>query len=64
MLNKSYYKNNLSVLKVDGPTSAPLTTSKPCVDAYPDCHLIAGTNCHGYQEHCPRVGTNTISFHT
>ena len=46
-------------IKVDGPTSAPLTTSKPCVDAFYDCHLIVENNCHGFQDHCPRVSGTT-----
>ena len=39
---------------VDGPTDAPLTTAKPCVDKYSNCPELAKTNCHGYTEHCAK----------
>ena len=40
---------------VAGPTSAPLTTAKPCVDKYSNCPQLAATNCHSYGEHCAKV---------
>ena len=41
--------------KVGGPTSAPLTTSKPCVDKYSNCADLAKTNCKTYGESCAKV---------
>merc|ERR1712110_1165457 len=38
--------------KVSGPTSAPLTTAKPCVDKYSNCAELAKTNCKAHGESC------------
>ena len=40
--------------KVSGPTSAPLTTAKPCVDKYSNCPDLAKTMCNRYGEHCAK----------
>ena len=40
--------------KLTGPTSAPLTTAKPCRDKYSNCPALAETNCHSYGEHCAK----------
>ena len=42
--------------KVGGPTSPPLTTSKPCLDKYSNCPSLALTNCYKYGESCAKVG--------
>jgi len=44
----------VSCEKVDGPTSAPLTTATPCVDKYSNCPDLAKTNCKAYGEHCQK----------
>ena len=38
-----------------GPTSAPLTTKKPCVDKYSNCPTLAKTNCKQYGSKCAKV---------
>jgi len=40
--------------KVSGPTSAPLTTAKPCVDKFSNCADLAKTNCKAHGEHCAK----------
>ena len=47
------YSNLLT--KVSGPTSAPLTTAKPCVDKFSNCADLAKTNCKAHGEHCAKV---------
>ena len=47
------------ILKVAGPTSAPLTTAKPCIDKYTNCADLAKTNCKANAEHCPQVFIST-----
>ena len=48
--------------KVAGPTSAPLTTAKPCVDKYTNCPALAATNCHNYGEHCAKVSISSAEI--
>ena len=41
--------------KVGGATSAPLTTSEPCVDKSSKCPELAKTNCKQYGSKCAKV---------
>ena len=43
---------------MSGPTSAPLTTAKPCVDKYSNCAELAKTNCKAHGESCAKVVTS------
>ena len=49
-------------MKVSGPTSAPLTTAKPCVDKYSNCAELAKTNCKAHGENCAKVVTDRGLF--
>ena len=40
--------------KVSGPTDAPLTTKKPCLDKYTNCRELARDSCYKNQEHCQK----------
>jgi len=44
----------LKCSRVPGPTSAPLTTAKPCFDKVNNCQQIAinANNCYGKQDEC------------
>ena len=37
-----------------GPTDAPLTTAKPCVDKYTNCAELARDNCYSNGEMCTK----------
>merc|ERR1712123_446348 len=39
---------------VDGPTDAPQTTAKPCLDKYTNCADLARDNCFANAENCPK----------
>merc|ERR1712123_484073 len=39
---------------VDGPTDAPQTTAKPCLDKYTNCADLARDDCFSWAEHCPK----------
>ena len=57
IMNKKSGKH-CGILKVSGPTSAPLTTAKPCVDKYSNCAELAKTNCKAHGESCAKVVTS------
>lgn len=47
-------KINYYTTQVSGPTDAPLTTAKPCVDKYTNCPDLAKTNCKAHGEACAK----------
>ena len=51
-------------MKESGPTSAPLTTAKPCVDKYSNCAELAKTNCKAHGENCAKVVTWSVCLHS